>query len=118
MNYTPIQALRAYTKIMKPLWIRHEEGSQADAGFDGGEFSGPWHDNRISQIEQAAIDYVADRMGVTVEDIEIAMYDGRNQEFTAMFGPMPMTCKNSEIHAKFAERGIEDQCPYCLITGL
>ncbi len=25
------------------------------------------------------------------------------------------TCTNPDMHAKYAERGIEDQCPHCLI---
>lgn len=49
----------------------HEEGGRHDAGFDGGEFSGPAN----ARAEARALSALAARHGVTLEDLELAVME-------------------------------------------
>lgn len=49
---TKLTALHAAVTALEQLWTSHEMGRMADAGFDGGEWSGPAHDDAEAQAEE------------------------------------------------------------------
>lgn len=86
VNWT---AVRAYHKLIKPIAEQSAFAAQADAGFDGGEFSGPWHDKRFETECQALQDRVADRFGIDrLEFADMMWLDAHHQDacfFDALF---------------------------------
>ena len=45
-------------------------GAEADAEYDGGEWSGRFHEEQILALEQQILDYVAERYGMTPEALD------------------------------------------------
>lgn len=68
--FTATQAVRAVDRLLRPSREANELGRIADAGFDGGEFSGPWHNQKEYEEEQHALHLVSARMNIPVSEIE------------------------------------------------
>lgn len=52
--------------------VRQDEGRDLDAGFDGGEFSGPAHDD----IFERGVEAIAQRHGVPAKELEVIFVAG------------------------------------------
>jgi hypothetical protein len=63
-------AVRAFRRIMVPISDSHDEAARWDAGFDGGEFSGPAHDRMLEEEYQRVLEIVAGRFGIEPADLE------------------------------------------------
>lgn len=62
----------------------HSEGADMDAGFDGGEFSGPAH----SRMEEQEIKTLAEESGFTYDEVMAAIMDRINRaELDSMSEP-------------------------------
>lgn len=59
-----LPAVRALRRVWAPIGSALAEAEEADAGFDAGEFSGPWHANFADDEWHRVIRGVADRWGV------------------------------------------------------
>lgn len=70
-TYTPMQAYRAFDRIMKPRLLSNDLAERADAGYDAGEFSSAFFD--MEHEQDAIMDMVAAKMSVTRADIHDAM---------------------------------------------
>lgn len=121
-TYTIGQAARFVNRALKPLWQAHELACNADAAVDGGEWS--W---RATERAEAALDAAAERLlrrlGYTMAELEAYDREMEYRHGTGWYDP-PMAdrhedlgdhCTNWKMHAKYADRGIEDQCPHCVI---
>jgi len=60
-----LNAVRAFNRVWMPKQERHEYGMEADAGFDGGEWSGPIHCDMMERDYYATMKRVAERFGLT-----------------------------------------------------
>lgn len=60
-----MQAVRAFNRIWGPISDRLEGVAEADAGFDGGEFSGKFHGELLEREFWRVMDLVAARFGLT-----------------------------------------------------
>lgn len=74
-------AIRAAHRVLRPILESCEQGRAADAGFDGGEFSGPAHDRLEMDERTEALQRVGARFGLTADDLEHAMWVADNVEW-------------------------------------
>jgi len=78
-----MSTLRQAARAFLTLWERKTAGedlaAEADAKFDGGEFSGPARERRIHDEYQATCQYVAARMGYSELELygEVCDMDAR-----------------------------------------
>jgi len=70
-TYTPMQAYRAFDRIMTPRLLSNDLAERAAAGYDAGEFSSAFFD--MENEQDAIMDMVAAKMSVTRADIHDAM---------------------------------------------
>lgn len=68
------QAIRALRRVWAPKAESFAIGAAADAGFDGGEWSGPAHSHMEQDEYQATLAAVGSRFGLTAEQLEYAIY--------------------------------------------
>jgi len=80
------QAVRAYHRIMRPWWANQEEAEAADAGFDGGEWSGPAHARITEHVEEETMRHVAGRFNVPLRAMELEIMRQYHEDFR----PVPM----------------------------
>jgi hypothetical protein len=78
MMTIPFHAVAAARKLIES----HQLGAEADAGFDGGEWSGPAHDVALHDEMEA----LAVRCGVRIEDLWYAADPG---DVDDIFAPDP-----------------------------
>lgn len=77
MAYTPMQAYRAFDRIMAPKLRAEEYAASCDALFDAGEFSSS---RDTMEDEHARVSHmVATRMGVQVADLHEGMCEALNK---------------------------------------
>ena len=81
------RAVRAFARLATLKMESVELGRIADAGFDAGEFSGGWHENRADEVIENTEEVVAAAFGFPVEDLrrmlEAADYEERARFFRA-----------------------------------
>jgi hypothetical protein len=63
-------AVRAFIRVMMPRWRSQEEAAAADAGFDGGEWSGRWHAEAAEREADEMAARIAPRFGLTTAMLE------------------------------------------------
>lgn len=80
MTNTLNHAVRAYVRLQTTIMAELDYAARADAGFDGGEWSGPAHDFIAERTLQALMERVAVRFGVTAEQLERALIDATYRE--------------------------------------
>lgn len=68
-----IHAVRAFHRLMRPITESHQKAIELDAGFDGGEFSGPAHEHMLLDDEDRIASYVAKRFGIDEDDLNEAL---------------------------------------------
>lgn len=66
-------AVRAFHRLMRLITAQHEEASRLDAGFDGGEFSGPAHARMYEDDEDRIAALVAKRFGFEYDELNEAI---------------------------------------------
>ena len=66
---TPNQAARAFQRIWEPIDLSLGEAATYDAGFDGGEWSGPAHATIREKQLDACLARVAPLMGYDPDDL-------------------------------------------------
>lgn len=64
-----IAACRALSRLLAIKYRPLEQAEAADAGFDGGEWSGPAYSRVYQEIELQTIDEVAQRFSMDMEDL-------------------------------------------------
>jgi len=77
------RAVRAFARVWGPKSESFAIGAAADAGFDGGEWSGPANSCAEQAEYQATVAMVASRFGVTADQLEEAIYAAAEAEFSA-----------------------------------
>jgi hypothetical protein len=101
LNYP---ALRAFTHIYAPIAERQWIGAQADAGFDGGEWSGPAHSRILERIEQRIARDVAARFDMTGQELlrqwNIYTYYEADRWMAAQFRTISMDMDYSHLAKK------------------
>jgi hypothetical protein len=70
---SPIQAIRAFNKVWGPKADALAVAAQADAGFDGGEFSGPAYGYITVRVFEETLAAVAERFGLTAAELDNAI---------------------------------------------
>jgi hypothetical protein len=112
-------AVRAYNKVWGPLARSMSEAEECDAHFDGGEWSGPAWGRIWEEQEDRVRKLVAERFGITPQQLEQSVREADYQFDVNFFGleKTAPTCTDPVMHARYAERGIEDQCGSCLMKS-
>lgn len=81
------RAVRAFDRIIGPKFHSLFLAEEADAGFDGGEFSGPAHgedvDSVINEVAQTVATCFGYTRGEVLEMVDIADHHAREKEFEA-----------------------------------
>jgi hypothetical protein len=83
-----MQAVRTYFRLMKPKWEARDYAESADAGFDAGEWSGPWHATENEREEAEVQARVIQRTGVSPLAFESALgwcYHTHGQRYEGNF---------------------------------
>ena len=65
----PKQAVHAYERLASDKVGAAEEAYYYDRQFDGGEFCGPEHAERMVWLERYCLEVVAGRYGISPEDL-------------------------------------------------
>ncbi len=73
-------AVDNFIERWNPIAEQLAEAAEADAGFDGGEFSGSFHDDVHDKEWQTLLETVADLHCVEVEVLDEAIYERMNRE--------------------------------------
>lgn len=71
---------KAFERIWEPIALDLDTGRLADAGFDGGEFSGPAHDTYYDRAYQALLERVAPRFKMTPRELDWMLQEYWNHE--------------------------------------
>jgi hypothetical protein len=80
-------AIRAVGRIAGPKIIASEIGTFHDAGFDGGEFSGPAHSRYEEEVFMDAVRLVASRFGMTPDGLINAIHlAAQEEEYRRVYG--------------------------------
>ena len=69
MDATLKMAVRAYRKVMAPVFESHEMAMYCDSQFDGGEFSGPALGEMFESEEDKMLCMVAAKFEVSANDL-------------------------------------------------
>lgn len=79
LNYP---AIRAFIRVWNPIADELEEGARIDAGFDGGEFSGPANARYASYEHEKVCRQIAERFGMTGDELslQVWVYDNEQQD--------------------------------------
>lgn len=85
MNVTRKQAVRIFNRVWAPIQRAHDNGRQADAGFDSGEFSGPAHDEMEAIELTECCDRVAAQLGMTSDELWEALSEAEQYELDCYF---------------------------------
>lgn len=68
-----LTAVRAFERIWEPIASALDEAERADAGFDGGEWSGPAHANIYDREYRRILALVAGRFGMDEDGLDLAL---------------------------------------------
>lgn len=77
-----MKKLSEVAEMANEIYAQHEEIADIDAGFDGGEFSGPAHD-RMAERE---VEQMAQKEGYTLDQVADEMMRQANQYQEQFFG--------------------------------
>lgn len=76
-----IRAVRAFNRVWKPISKNLVYAECCDAGFDGGEFSGPAHRRLFEAQYECVLTKVAIRFGMVAQDLERDVEQAHHNEF-------------------------------------
>jgi hypothetical protein len=82
MNRHHLTAAKTALRVWAPKAVQLDLIERADAGFDGGEWSGPWHAERQREAYERTLAEVAPRFGLTAPQLEYAIevYEHEQEE--------------------------------------
>jgi hypothetical protein len=77
-------AVKAMVRLWAPIGESFAIGAEADAQFDGGEWSGPANSTREQEVYEALLTRVAERFGLTSQALDYAIQKKEYDEFDCM----------------------------------